>query len=460
MRTRCTVSLTLIFALISFGTVFPAQAQRRRTPARQRSGTTTSTQRQRQPAQRRAPAATESRLTGTYNLDPVNSNDPRAVAARSTRHLSGDEREAAYELLMRRLTPPSRLAIERRGRTVSIASTRARQITFEADGQERVEQARDGHTVRTRAAIHHDQFGDHLTVSSTGSRDDEYIVNFDPINQGRRLRVTRRIYLEGLPQPIIVQSTYDKTDAVARWDIYGTEPPAQQPGLGERAQRSRPQQPPAARRQEPPAPRTRERQQPVPPVLEERREEVFVVPNGAVIIAVLNDNLSTGQTRVGDRFTMTVREPGQYEGATIEGTVSQVERSGPFTGRAELSLNFERIRLRDGRTAEFAGIIESVRTAGGEEVRVESSEQTSVQESDNQTDRTVQRTAIGAAVGAVIGAIAGGGRGAAIGAAIGAGAGAGSVYVQGRDDLELVSGTEVTIRASAPAQQQNFGDFR
>jgi hypothetical protein len=50
----------------------------------------------------------------------------------------------------------------------------------------------------------------------------------------------------------------------------------------------------------------------------------------------------------------------------------------------------------------------------------------------------------------LIGAIAGGGKGAAIGAAVGAGAGAGSVYVQGRDDLELARGTELTIVASAP----------
>ena len=39
--------------------------------------------------------------------------------------------------------------------------------------------------------------------------------------------------------------------------------------------------------------------------------------------------------------------------------------------------------------------------------------------------------------------------GAAIGAVIGAGAGAGSVYVQGREDIELLSGSELSIRASA-----------
>jgi len=53
-------------------------------------------------------------------------------------------------------------------------------------------------------------------------------------------------------------------------------------------------------------------------------------------------------------------------------------------------------------------------------------------------------------VGAIIGAIAGGGKGAAIGAIVGAGGGAGSVYVQGRDDLELGRGTELVVRATGP----------
>ena len=68
----------------------------------------------------------------------------------------------------------------------------------------------------------------------------------------------------------------------------------------------------------------------------------------------------------------------------------------------------------------------------------------------DQTNTTVTRTAIGSAVGALIGAIAGGGKGAAIGAVVGAGAGAGSVYVQGRNDLELNTGTEVTVTATGP----------
>ena len=112
-----------------------------------------------------------------------------------------------------------------------------------------------------------------------------------------------------------------------------------------------------------------------------------------------------------------------------------------------MTLTFDSIRLRDGSTYRFAGILQSVRTPDGEIVKVDN--EGSVKE-DNQTTKTAQRAAIGTAVGAIIGAIAGGGKGAAIGAILGAGGGAGSVYVQGRDDLDLNQGTEMTIRASGP----------
>ena len=112
-----------------------------------------------------------------------------------------------------------------------------------------------------------------------------------------------------------------------------------------------------------------------------------------------------------------------------------------------MTLDFDSVRLRDGRSYRFAGLIENVRTTSGDIVRVDTE---GTVRDENQTTKTEQRAAIGTAVGAIIGAIAGGGKGAAIGAIVGAGGGAGSVYVQGRDELDLGAGTELTIRASGP----------
>jgi hypothetical protein len=113
-----------------------------------------------------------------------------------------------------------------------------------------------------------------------------------------------------------------------------------------------------------------------------------------------------------------------------------------------MTFNFEQIRLPNGRSYKFAGIVENLTTPDGEKVKVDN--EGAIKEGDSRTVTTGKRAAIGTAVGAIIGAIAGGGKGAAIGAIVGAGAGAGSVYIQGRDDLELDKGTKVSLRASAP----------
>lgn len=344
------------------------------------------------------------RLTGTYRLDATRSDDPRAAADRATQSLALGSRARVRDELTARLESPDQFAIDVRGRDVTIGSSRAPQISFTADGVERVETTGNGRTTRASATLNAEQ----LIISSTGDRANEFNVTFNPIDNGSRLSVTRRVYVQGLSRPVVVQSVYERTADVARFDM-NTGP------------------------------------QGYPTTTTSGTD--FIVPNGETLVAVLNDEVSTANAREGDRFTLTVRQPSNWEGATIEGRVSQVQRSGRVTGRSQMTLNFDSIRLRDGRSYRFAGILESVRTAQGDTVSIDN--EGSVRD-DNQTTKTVQRTAIGTAVGAIIGAIAGGGKGAAIGAIVGAGGGAGSVYVQGRDDLQLTRGTELTIRATGP----------
>jgi hypothetical protein len=345
-------------------------------------------------------------LTGTYRLDPSHSDDPTQAADRATQSLAYGDRTRLRNQLAARLESPDQLAIEMRGRSVTLASSRAPQISFSADGAERVETTSTGRTIRARATLN----GDQLIVSSTGDRDTEFNVTFDPIDNGRRLSVIRRVYVQGLSTPVVVQSTYEKTSDVARFDINT-------------------------------GPQTYPNDNNYPAGTD------FIIPSGERLVAVLDNGLSTANARVGDRFTATVRQPSQYEGAIIEGHVSDVQRSGRITGRSQMTLNFDTIRVRDGRSYRFAGIIDSVRNAQGDTVKIDN--EGSIKD-DNQTTKTAQRAAIGTAVGAIIGAIAGGGKGAAIGAIVGAGGGAGSVYVQGRDDLELDRGTELVIRATGP----------
>ena len=351
-------------------------------------------------------SGTSGDLTGTFRLNTSRGDDVRREVDNATRNLSLAERQRVYDSLLRRLDPPQMLAIDRRGNSVTIASTRAPQINFVADGREQTETTAGGRTVRVRANLS----GDTLTITRTGERANDFTVTFDPSNDGRELLVTRTLYTDRLNQPVIVKTYYDRTSDVAQLNVYDTNREGSNTNIGEAT-------------------------------------GSFVIPDGTQLVAVLNKDLSTQNAREGDRFTMTVRSPGEYDGATIEGSVLNANRSGRITGRSEMTLDFDTIRLRDGRSYRFAGILEAVRKPDGEVVRVDN--EGAVRDSD-QTKQTVTRTAIGTAVGAIIGAIAGGGKGAAIGAVIGAGAGAGSVYIQGRDDLQLNAGTEVTIRATGP----------
>jgi hypothetical protein len=147
---------------------------------------------------------------------------------------------------------------------------------------------------------------------------------------------------------------------------------------------------------------------------------------------------------------MTVTSPSQYQGTVIEGFVSNVSQSGRFNGRADMAMNFDTVRMPGGRTSPFTGVIQSVRTPDGKAFRVDN--EGIIGTAGTQTEKTIQRGAIGAALGAIIGAIAGGGQGAAIGAAVGAAGGAGTVIAEGRDQLDLPRGTELSITASARGQ--------
>jgi len=159
--------------------------------------------------------------------------------------------------------------------------------------------------------------------------------------------------------------------------------------------------------------------------------------------------INTRTNRVGDRFTATVVEPYEYEGATVDGHIYNLTQSGRVSGRTELSLAFDSILLRDGRrgplSAQVERVIESetVKTVD-EEGRIETGSRTRDSE---------LRGGAGAGAGAIIGGIAAGGKGALIGALIGGAAGVGTVYVEGNKHMVLDQGTELLIRVARSQQR-------
>jgi hypothetical protein len=342
-------------------------------------------------------------MSGTYELESTRGDNPQRAADAATRNLRGPQRDRVYWNLLSRLQPPTTLAIDRdrNGRTVTISSSSGPRTTFDADGRSQTEPGPGGRPMLTRAEF----IGDRLSVSTSGNRSTDFLVTFEPLDRGNGLLVTRRMDNDDLRRPVTVRSYYRRVADKPRWDLYAAE----------REYDRRP------------GPRA------------------FVLADGTRLAAVLDTPLSTRTSRSGERFSMTVRSQGEYEGARIDGSVARITQRGQG-GNADMRVDFDTIRLRNGQTTEFDAVLETVRTPGGETLRVDASG--GVPE-PNRTETTIQHGAIGAALGAVIGAIAGGGKGAAIGAVVG-GAG-GAILARDRDEfLDLPPGTQVTIVVVSP----------
>ncbi len=350
-----------------------------------------------------SPAGTfDTRLTGTYRLNVSQSDDVADIVDRSVANSTANLRDRQRENLIRRLSSPDALAIEKRGQQVTIASSNSPQVTFNADGVARTETNANGRSTKITATTNYDG----VALSYEGDRANDFYVNFNQINNNQ-LRVVRRVYLENRSETVTVASVYDKTGETADLSINGNQNTGNSTGT----------------------------------------INDYIVNNNTRISARLTTPVSTKVSQNGDRFQMEVTAPSQYNGAVIEGRVAKAERSGRISGRAAVSLEFDTIRLRNGQTYRFSGIVDDVTLASGEKVTVNNE---GTVRDNNQTTKTATRAGIGAALGAIIGAIAGGGSGAAIGAGVGAGAGAGSVILQGRDDVELGEGTMFSITATAP----------
>ena len=346
------------------------------------------------------------RLTGTYRLDRAQSDNLQQIANRMTASLRGAQRTNVERQLLEQLEPPAEISIDRNGTSVTIASSSGPQFTFDADGRDRTEQGGD-YQMRTHA----DMYGDELTVTTSGARGRDFTVRFAPLQNG--LRVTRQVDHQALQSPVTVHSVYRRTSDQPRWDVYRDDPSrnpsrnndpwATAGGRGGRGGAGG-----------------------------------AVIPDGVRLTARLDERLNARNLQNGEPFTLTVTG-GQYRNAVITG------RAGSTTERANRSdvlVDFDTIRLANGRTGEFAGRIESIRTPDGRVIEVGRG---GAVQGDQSSSNTVQRGAIGAAIGGLIGALGWGTRGAVIGAVAG---GAGMILVGDRDDASIPAGSELTIVSS------------
>lgn len=368
-------------------------------------------------------------LSGTYELDRERSERIEDVI--SGENLSDEDRSDLVE----KLEAPEQLAIEIRGRQVTLASSRGPAVTLTADGRDKVETNAAGVAVRLRATL----AGDTLTISSLGGETD-YTITFTSVSNGRSMKVSRRITTQYLRQTVFADSVYNKTDSVARLNIGGGSTPADDDRYGGYSEND----PPASGTQGSTRPSTSTGRG---PVIATTKPGNYVVPFNASVTALLENEIRTGVSQNNDRFRMTVQSPDEFRGAILEGYISNVNRSGRVSGRSNITFNFDKITLRDGTVYDFAGVLGEIRDLNGKAIKIDDEGSA---KSDSQTKETAKRGGIGAGVGAIIGAIAGGAKGAAIGAVIGGSAGAGSVIVTGKEDLRLLPGTTFVITSTSP----------
>jgi hypothetical protein len=400
------LSTILATSLLFLGSLTVADAQRRRSPA-----------------YRKAPVL-QSQLTGTYRLNPSNSDNPSDIAGRAAQSLPSDIQQAELDRLISRLQAPDVLVIDRHGNSLTIASSIAPQLTLVADGREHQEQLSNGRTIRTTASL----FGDRFEVNVTGNSGNNFHVVFTPMNDGRGLSVSRSIDSERIQTPITARSFYVRSSTIAQWDQTGYNQNANNGNYNQNNNGSyRPNNNNGS-----------------------YNNRNFVIPNNTILETTLNESLTSRVTQQNDRFALNVNSPSQYQGAVIEGHVTSIDQSGRLTGRTRMTLSFDQVRLPDGGTYPFAGYLTEVRSRNGNVLQVDNE---GTIQSGNQTTRTEERAAIGTGIGAIIGAIAGGGKGAAIGALLGAGGGAGSVYAQGTETLDLFAGTQMRVQVTGPVNR-------
>lgn len=168
----------------------------------------------------------------------------------------------------------------------------------------------------------------------------------------------------------------------------------------------------------------------------------FNVPDDVALRIRLDDTLTSVDSEVGDPFSATVVDEGDYQNARVYGHITQIDVSGRITGHTSMMLRFDRLVMPDGRRAQIhAEIIELYHAPSGEKVDVEGAI-----ESGGRGRKSVEHTVIGAGAGALLGGIFGGGKGAGIGLIIGGAGGLGTTIFRGRQKITLSSGQEMLIR--------------
>ncbi len=166
--------------------------------------------------------------------------------------------------------------------------------------------------------------------------------------------------------------------------------------------------------------------------------ETTVIPAGTNIVASLETRLVTDANSTGDPFTARTIDAVIVDGKTvipagarIQGTLQDVQASGKISGRARMTLAFQRIDDAKGNAHPISAVPLTLQAA-------------------SKTRGDVEKIAAGGVLGAIIGGIAGGKKGAVIGGGAGAGAGTVLMLATKGKEVELNPGDRLNVSLTAP----------
>jgi len=178
----------------------------------------------------------------------------------------------------------------------------------------------------------------------------------------------------------------------------------------------------------------------------------YTLPQNQYFRLRMNQTLSSGTSRVGDRFRATVVTPVYASGvevvpagSIVEGRVISVSPARTRGREGQLAVQFDAVVVPDGTSHQLEGALTELQDTRAGTVDAEN------EVSGNSSDkRNVVYVGGGTVGGAVLGGAIGGGKGAGIGAIIGAGAGVAGVMLTKGNEAELKSGAELGMVTARP----------
>ena len=335
-----------------------------------------------------------------------------------------------------KLEAAEQIAIELRGNQVVLASSKVAPVNFTADGRDRSEQ----HFRRQNRSRSRDAARSGIDRFEPRRRNRLSRLHFASVENGKSLKVTRRITTGYLSQTVFAESFYNKTDSVAQLgidtnnnssstsnntsdnnsDVYSSS------DSNDNSNSNYPNNYPTTT-----TPRTGN----------------FIVPNGTILTGTFCKMKSRRKCRRITTVSGDRDAPNEYRGAVIEGYISGLIVRVKFPDARKSRLISSGFVCRTVRLTSLPDFCRALPTPTEKPLK---SAPKAKQKATARRKKPSNAAASAPASAHIIGAIAGGAKGAAIGAIIGGGAGAGSVILTGKEELELKQGSSITVQASSP----------